>query len=120
MSVSFEKVIDGINRYIDKNIYSNLNPTQEFLARIVVGRFNQNADTFKKNMMQNGFMKTLCIIDSEGMVDVDSLFCDIKREVERQNGLQIDIPYIGKLKFCVDDVDALKREIIGGMSYDYH
>lgn len=114
MKVRFETVVDGINRYIDKEIYANLNPAQEIFARIVVGRMNQNADTIKSSIMNNGFIKTLCIIDSDGMVEVDQLLNDIRHEIERKGNLEVNIPMIGKLKFVASDVDVLKNEILRG------
>lgn len=112
MKVKFETVIDGVNRYIDKEIYGNLNSTQEFLARVVVGRMNSNVDVIKDALMNNGFAKTLCIVDSEGMVDIDMILTDIRREIERQGSVQVDIPLIGKLTFRADDVDVLHNEIL--------
>ena len=112
MKVKFETVVDGINRYIDREIYKNLNGLQQFVARLVVGRVNDNAESIKNVLMNNGIAKTLCIIDSDGMVDVDLLLADIRREIERQGSLQVDIPMIGKLTFHADDVDALQNEIM--------
>ena len=114
MKVRFENVVDGINRYIDKEIYCNLNGAQEILARVVVARMNQNAETIKQSMMNNGFFKTLCIIDSDGMVEVDQLLRDIRQEIERKGSLEVNIPMIGKLKFTATDVDVLKNEILRG------
>jgi hypothetical protein len=112
MKVRFETVVDGINRYIDKEVYKNLNGVQELVARIVVGRINSNTESIKNVLMNNGLAKTLCIIDSDGMVDVDVLLADIRREIERQGSLQVDIPMIGKLTFHADDVDVLHNEIM--------
>ena len=112
MKVKFETVVDGINRYIDREIYKNLNGLQELVARLVVGRVNGNAESIKNVLMNNGIAKTLCIIDSDGMVDVDLLLTDIRREIERQGSLQVDIPMIGKLTFHADDVDVLHNEIM--------
>lgn len=112
MKVRFETVVDGINRYIDKEIYKNLNGLQEFVARLVVGRVNDNAESIKNVLMNNGLAKTLCIVDSDGMVDVDVLLADIRREIERQGSLQVDIPMIGKLTFHTADVDMLRDEIM--------
>ena len=112
MKVKFETVVDGINRYIDKEIYVNLNDVQEFVARVIVGRMNNNSENIKKTLMTNGFAKTLGIVDSDGMVDVDMILADIRREIERQGSLQADIPMIGKLTFHADDVDVLHDEIM--------
>lgn len=120
MRVDFERVIDGINKYIDKEIYCNLNNMQEFVARVVVGRFNQNMDSIKNNLMHNGFAKTLCIVDSEGKVDVDDIRKSIKREIERQEFLKIEIPLIGTITFKPEDADILYNEIVGGeLDEDY-
>lgn len=113
MKVKFESVIDGINRYLDKEIYGNLNDLQEFLARLAVARINQNAELIKTALMSNGLARTLCIVDSDGMVDVDSLCQDIKREIDRKGSIQVEIPMIGKLTFKSVDVDVL-RDLING------
>lgn len=110
--VRFEKVMDGINRYIDQEIYGNLNDLQEILARIVVGRVNSNAENIKATLMSNGFAKTLCIIDSDGMVDIDRLMQDIRREIERKGSIEFDVPMIGRLKFTPADVDVLYNMIV--------
>ena len=112
MKVSFDSVVDGINRYIDKEIYSKLNDLQEFVARLVIGRMNQNAEMIKSSFMTNGFLRTLGIVDSDGMVDVDKLLQDIRREIERKNTLKIEIPFVGTLTFCPNDVDVLHNFIV--------
>ena len=114
MKVKFESVVDGLNRYIDKEIFRNLNGMQEFVARLVVGRINQNAESVKEFLMHNGFVKTMGIIDSEGMVDIDQLLQDVKKEIDRQGCIHFNVPMIGKLTFRAADVDVLKNEIVGG------
>lgn len=113
MKVKFESVVDGINRYLDNEIYKNLSDLQEFAARLVVGRINQNADSIKQVLMANGFVKTMCIIDSDGMVDIDSILQEVRREVERKGNIQVDVPLIGKITFCPADVDVLREQICG-------
>lgn len=114
MKVSFEKVIDGINRYIDKEIYGNLNDLQEMIARLAVGRINQNSENIKKYLMENGFCKTLCLVDADGMVDIDKILQDVRTEIERKDSIQVQIPFIGKMTFHAHDVDVLRNEITGG------
>ena len=114
MKTSFENVLDGINRYIDREIYSNLSDVQELVARVVMGRINQNSEAIKQSLMSNGFVKTLCIIDSDGMVDVERLLQDVRREMERQGSVQVEVPMIGKLTFKPEDADVLREEIMRG------
>lgn len=113
MKVKFERVMDGINRYIDSEIYANLNDLQEMLARIVVGRINSSSDNIKTMLMSNGFLKTLAIIDSDGMVDVDRLMQDIRKVIERKGSIEFNVPMIGKMKFTPSDVDVLHNMIVG-------
>lgn len=113
MKVKFESIIDGINRYLDKEIYGNLNDLQEFLARLAIGRINQNSEYIKSALMNNGLARTLCLVDSEGMVDLDSLCQDIKKEIDRKGSIQVEIPMIGKITFRPTDVDVLRDLIIG-------
>ena len=112
MKVKFESVVDGINLFLDKEIYGNLNDLQEFLARLTIGRINQNADLIKNFLMTNGFIRTMNIIDSDGMVDIDSITQDIKREIDRKGSIQVEIPMIGKLTFHSKDVDVLRDFIV--------
>lgn len=114
MKVRFEQVIDGANRYIAKEIYPGLNDLQEFAARVVVGRINNSADSIKTYLTSNGFIKTLGLIDSDGMVDIDQLLREVKQEIERKGFVQVTIPMLGKLTFKPSDVDALRGEIMEG------
>lgn len=107
----FEKVIDGILRYLDREIFSNMNDWQEFMARLIVGRITENADSVKQYLTKNGFVRTLGVFDYEGNMDIDSILHDVKREIERKGSLQIDIPLIGKMTFKPADVDMLRDDI---------
>lgn len=114
MLVKFETVLDGVNRYIDSEIYPGLNDLQEFLARLVIGRINQSADGIKSMLMTNGFARTLCLIDTDGMVDIDRLCADVRRELERKGSMEVEIPMVGKIKFTASDVDVLRSHIVRG------
>lgn len=111
MKVKFEQVLDGLNRYINSEIYGNLTDLQEMVARIVVGRVNTNSEAIKVAMMNNGIIKTFGVIDTEGMVDVDAILHDIRKEIERKGTIEFTVPMIGKLKFTPSDVDALRSMI---------
>ena len=84
MKYEFEKVIDGMSKYINDEIYSSMNDLQEFAARVIVGRIINNQENVKEMLINNGFVRTFGVIDAEGMVDVDSIAGDIKREIARK------------------------------------
>lgn len=111
MNYSFEKVIHGITKYIDHNLYSKMNELQEFVARITVGRAIERSDALKSALAKNGVIRTFGFIDSEGNVDVEGLAHDIKKQIMQRGTLEISIPMFGRLKFVPEDVDELYRFI---------
>lgn len=107
----FEKVINGILKYMDAEIYGGMNDVQEMTARIAVSRIVRNADKFKEFLMGNAFVKTFAIINEEGDVDVDGLMQDIKAQIERKGKLTVSLPMFGTFSFVPGDVDKLHRMI---------
>ena len=107
MKYKFEKVVESAAKWLGNEIYPKMNDLQEFVARMFVGRVLENEGKIKEILASNGMLRTFGFIDDEGMVDVDVLFADIRREVERKGTLVINIPWIGKLTFTPEDVDAL-------------
>ena len=114
MAYKFERVVDGIVKYIDNEIYPGMNDLQELVARLAVARIVNNEESIKKALENNGVIRTFGIIDGEGMVDIDSLMKDIKKEMERKGSLVVSIPMFGKLTFKPSDVDVLYKYITGG------
>lgn len=117
MLYKFEKVANGIAKYIDSEIYSGMNDLQELVARIVVGRLIENEDSIKKYLVNNGIIRTFGFVDDEGMIDVDGLRADLKKEIERKGKLTISLPMFGKFTFSPEDVDVLYRYITEGGGY---
>lgn len=108
-----KRVVDGISRYMDAEIYSGMNDWQEFIARLFIGRLLENDDEIIESLISNGFIRTFGVIDSDGMVDVYALAKDLKREISRKEELIINIPMFGKMTFTPSDVDVLYRTITG-------
>jgi hypothetical protein len=113
MKYEFEKVMDGISKYINNEIYSEMNDWQEFMARVMIGRIINNHEEVKEMLVNNGYIRTFGIIDSSGMVDVESLASDIKREIERKEKITFNLPLFGTYTFKPMDVDVLYRTITG-------
>lgn len=113
--VEFNRVIDGLSRYLNNNLYANMNDWQEVLARIAVGRIIGNPENLKQSLMANGIVRTFAVMDSEGNVDLEPLMRDLKREIERKGKLTVEIPMFGKMSFVASDIDEIYREITGGV-----
>ena len=113
--VSFEQILDGLARYLNKNFYSNLNDWQEIVARLAVGRIIGNPETLKQSLQTNGIIRTFAVFDSEGNVDLEPLMRDLRKEIERKGKMTVEIPMFGKISFTGEDVTELYREITGGV-----
>lgn len=113
--VSFEQILDGLARYLNKNFYSNLNDFQEVIARLAVGRIIGNPETLKQSLQANGIIRTFAVFDSEGNVDLEPIMKDLKKEIERKGKMTVEIPLFGKISFTGEDVTELYREITGGV-----
>ena len=111
--MQYERVVDGVLRYLDREVFPNMNDWQEMLARIAVSRIAGNTE-LKTQLTNNPFVRTFAIIDTEGNVDVDGLMRDIKEQIRAKNKLDISIPMFGKFTFREDDVDKLHRAITEG------
>lgn len=113
--VEFNRVIDGLSRYLNKNFYSNLNDWQEIIARLAVGRIIGNPEALKQSLQANGIVRTFAIFDSEGNVELEPLMRDLRKEIEKKGKMTVDIPLFGKISFTGEDVTELYREITGGV-----
>ena len=113
--VEFNRVIDGLARYMNNNLFANMNDWQEVVARVAVGRIIGNPDSLKQSLMANGIVRTFAVMDSEGNVDLEPIMRDLKREIDRKGKLTVEIPMFGKMRFVASDIDDIYREITGGI-----
>lgn len=113
--VEFNRVIDGLARYMNNNLFANMNDWQEVVARVAVGRIIGNPESLKQSLMANGIVRTFAVLDSEGNVDLEPLMRDLKREIDRKGKLTVEIPMFGKMSFVASDIDDIYREITGGI-----
>lgn len=116
MAVPFERVMDGIIKYIDAEIIGGMNEWQELVARMAIGRIAENSDTVKSAILGNGIVRTFGVVDSDGMIDIDNLARDLKREIARKGKLTVKIPMFGVMTFKPEDVDKIHYMITGGIA----
>lgn len=109
--MEFEKVIRGILKYLDREIYANMVDWQEMVARIAVSRIIGDEGKLKTSLMNNSFVRTFSIMDDNGNVDVDGLMRDLKRQIDAKGKLEFSLPMLGKFSFVATDVDTLQRYI---------
>lgn len=111
--MEFEKVLNGILKYMDGEIYSGMNDWQEMAARIAVSRMMKSSDKLKNALCNNTFIRTFAIIDENGSVDIDGLYSDLKEQVNNKGKIEVTLPLFGTFKFTASDVDKLYSAITG-------
>lgn len=112
--MTFDRVLNGIYRYLNHEIYSGMNDWQEMIARIAVSRIVGNGEKIKSMLMNNPFIKTFAIMDEGGNVDVDGLARDLKEQISQKGSIKISIPMLGNFSFTAEDVDKLHHMIMEG------
>lgn len=112
--MTLERVISGINKYINAEIYSTMNDWQEVIARIAISRMLGNTEQLKRSLASNGFLRTFALMDEEGNVDVESLARDLKSQIAAKGKMTISLPLMPSITFKPEDVDVLYRYIVGG------
>lgn len=112
--MEFERVINGIVRFINSEMYKGMNDWQEMIARIAVARVVNNSENIKSALCNNGFVRTFAVIDENGIVDVDGLMRDIKSQFNHKEKISFSLPMFGTFTFTSDDIDKLHRMINEG------
>jgi hypothetical protein len=109
--MTYDAVIQGIIKYINKEILSTMADWQAMLARVAISRLLSNKDGFRAAITGNAFLQSMGIVSIDGMVDVDGLARDLKEQISLAGKLEIELPVFGKYVFSPDDVDTLYKYI---------
>lgn len=113
--MSIDRVINGILKYLDREIFVHMNQWQEISARILITRLLNTVNGVKRELINNSYLRTFAILDENGNVDVEGLANDLKSQIEAKNEtLEISIPMFGTFKFTAQDVDKLRNTILEG------
>lgn len=107
--MDFDKVIRGILKYLDREIYVNMNDWQRLIARAAVGRMVSNSEGIKQLLSGNGFLRTFALLDGNGNVDVDGLIGDLSAVMDQP--VTINVPLFGAFTFTADDLSKLHQYI---------
>jgi hypothetical protein len=118
-SIDFERVLNGIIKYLDREVYAGMNDWQKLLARMAVSRVIGNKDALKDMLMNNAFVKTFAIMDEDGKIDAEHILAELKAQLADMGKVEVDIPLFGKFKFTGSDVDKLRGMIIGDNGGNY-
>ena len=112
--MKFEKIIDGLTKYINANLYPTMNDWQKLIAVDVVSRAIKKSSELFATLQSNPFVRALGYIDSEGNVDIEGIASRVKEFAREKGKIEINIPLMPAWKFTETDIDEIYRTIIGG------
>ena len=110
----FEKILQGINRFLDSELYTGLNNWQEMIARITVARVLSNQEIIKQTILSNPSLQTFAVVSADGEIDAETLLKEIKEYIAGKGKMTITVPLMGSFTFLPEDVDKLYRYIMEG------
>ena len=111
--MEFNSVLNGVVKFVDREIVANMNPWQEVIARVAIARVINNSQSIKESLSKNAFIRAFAISDENGNIDVEGLVCDLKKAISEKGCLEISVPMFGNFKFVEKDVDTLHSYIRG-------
>ena len=76
--MEFDKVFNGLIKYINKEVFSGFNDVQDIVGRIAIKRIIDRKQTIKSTLSGNSFLQAFAVIDDQGNVDIDSLADELK------------------------------------------
>lgn len=102
--MELNKVLNGLETYIDNTVYPGMNENQQTIYLLAVGAFKENAMDF---LAGNTLLRSMLSINKEGDVDLERLHRLLKVSVRKQGKLAITIPMFGKMTFTEADIDQI-------------
>jgi hypothetical protein len=110
--MEFDKVLNGVIKYLNNEIFPTMNNWQEILARVAVSRVLGDGQKLKEFLTTNAYVKTFGIVDDNGKIDVEGLLGEFKKQLQLKEKLTISLPMFGTFTFTPDDVDKLYKTIL--------
>lgn len=103
--VTYEQVINGLTKFIDNEIISQLSGNQKILLGIGAGVALRKGENIYNGLKNNSMIKMLGIIN-EDKIDIETLYEEAKKQATKEV-IRVEIPMIGTLKLNEDDIEKL-------------
>ena len=110
--VTMEQIEKGLAAYLDNELMPLLpnSSLEKVLAGTAISLGIRSYGKIAASYKDNKIVQTLGIMDSDGLVDIDVLAEEVKKNIPPE-GVVINIPMLGEIKFGKDDVTKLRRYI---------
>ena len=104
--VTYEQLINGLSKFIDAEIISQLTGNSKVLLGIGAGIALKKGESLFNNLKNNSMIKMLNIINDEGHIDIETLYAEVKKQAQKEI-IRLEIPMVGTLKLNDEDVEKL-------------
>lgn len=112
MYVDINRIINGLHKFIDREIYPTMSDWQETIARLAINRIVKNPQRLSEKM--HGFMEVMNFTDENGAVNMDELRNELRELVAQKGKIEISVPMFGKYGIKNEDIDRLYAYISEG------
>lgn len=110
--VSYSQVVNGISKFIDQEIINKIQGWQKWVLGTGAGIMLSKSGEIFTQLKENSLVKILGLIDKNNMVDVDTIYSELRKQAEK-GAIVADIPMLGKITLTKDDVEKLYTCIKG-------
>ena len=104
--VTYEQIINGLTKFIDSEILSQLTGNQKVLIGIGSGIVLKKGNAIFNNLKKNPTIKMLELVDKEGNIDIETLYQEAKKQAQKEV-IRLEIPMVGTLKLNDEDIEKL-------------
>lgn len=103
---NYNQVMNGVIKYVDSEILDKIQGWQKWVVGAGIGvALNKTSEIFNE-LKKNTLIKTLSIIDDNDMIDIDTLYKEIKKQA-RKSSVSFSVPMLGTMTLNEGDVDKL-------------
>lgn len=107
---NYSQVINGLARYIDEEIVSKIDGWQKWIVGAGLGMSLDKGVNIFNELKTNPMVKALGVIDNNDMVDVETLYKNVKKQAHN-NPITFNVPMVGAMTLNESDVDKLYNYI---------
>lgn len=107
---NYSQVINGLAKYIDEEIISKIDGWQKWIIGAGLGMSLDKGVNIFNELKTNPVVKALGVIDKNDMIDVETLYHNIKKQAHN-NPITFSVPMIGAMTLNELDVDKIYEAI---------
>ena len=108
----YKEVIRGIVKFIDDDLLPKMHGLNRWLFGTGAGIMASKSEKLFEEFKHKPLIKTLDLINDEGMVDVVCVYKELLRQADH-GPVNIEVPMLGTITLDKSDVEKMYRYIMG-------